>query len=155
MEFINCKASESSLRLYRHNLKKLNNNVEPVNYNFLKKTDDVMKLMPENKNTQRTAIISAVNACKGRKGFKKALEFYSKQMDLINAELKDSTAKSDRYKENEMSWENILEARDKLPKDSVENVYSRVQPTCTRILCQTFFCASRFFNICTVPPWFI
>ena len=108
MEFINCKASESSLRLYRHNLKKLNNNVEPVNYNFLKKTDDVMKLMPENKNTQRTAIISAVNACKGRKGFKKALEFYSKKMDEINAELKDSTAKSDRYKENEMSWENIL-----------------------------------------------
>ena len=66
-EFINCKASESSLRLYRHNLKKLNGGVDPTNYIFLKKIDADMKLMPENKNTQRTAIISAVNHVKAER----------------------------------------------------------------------------------------
>ena len=122
MEFINCSAGESSQRLYRHNLKKLNKGVAPTNFNFLKKTEEVMKLMPTNKNTQRTAIISAVNACKGRKGFKKALEFYTNLMDNINAELKDGTNKSERYLENELSWQEILDARDKLPKDSIEYV---------------------------------
>jgi hypothetical protein len=43
-------------------------------------------------------------------------------MDQINAELKDGTAKTERYKENELSWEEILDARDKLPKDSIEYV---------------------------------
>ena len=120
--FIGGKMSDSSKKLYLHNLKKLNDGKELKDFNFLKKTDLIMEKMPKNRNTARSYIIASVNACKGRKGFKKALEFYSKQMDLINAELKDSTAKSDRYKENEMSWENILEARDKLPKDSIEYV---------------------------------
>jgi hypothetical protein len=43
-------------------------------------------------------------------------------MDDINAELKDGTNKTERYKENEMEWADILEARDKLPKDSIEYV---------------------------------
>jgi hypothetical protein len=122
MEFIGGKMSDSSKKLYMHNLKKLNKGVAPTNFNFLKKTEEVMKLMPTNKNTQRTAIISAVNACKERKGFKKALEFYTKKMDEINKLLKDSTKKSDRYKSEEVSWDFILSKRDALPKDSVEYV---------------------------------
>ena len=78
--------------------------------------------MPPNKNTARSYIIACVNACKERKGFKKALDFYTKKMDMINAELKDSTAKTDRYKDNEVSWDHVLEARDRLPKGSVEYV---------------------------------
>jgi hypothetical protein len=132
MEFIDCKASESSLRLYRHNLKKLNGGVEPTNYNFLKKFDFVMKLMPENKNTQRTAIISAVNACKGRKGFGKALKFYTDKMDELNNFLRDATSKTDRYKENEMEWSEIIKIRDKLPPHSIEHVllclYTMIPP---------------------------
>jgi len=121
-EFINCSAGESSQRLYRHNLKKLNKGVEPTNFNFLKKTEDVMKLMPTNKNTQRTAIISAVNGCKGRKGFAKALKFYTGVMDELNLFLKDATNKTEKYKENELTWDEILTARDALPKNSVEYV---------------------------------
>jgi hypothetical protein len=120
--FIGGSMSDSSRKLYLHNLKKLNDGKEIKDFNFLKKTEDIMKKMPTNRNTARSYIIACVNACKGRKGFKKALEFYTKMMDQINAELKDSTAKSERYKENEMSWDDILEARDKLPKDSVEYV---------------------------------
>jgi hypothetical protein len=78
--------------------------------------------MPTNKNTQRTAIISAVNACKGRKGFKKALQFYTSKMEDINNELRDATGKTEKYKENEMSWDEIFKARDELPKTSVEYV---------------------------------
>ncbi len=122
MEFIGGSMSDSSKRLYLHNLKKLNDGKELKDFNFLKKTDNVMTKMPTNRNTARSYIIACVNATKGRKGFKKALEFYTRQMDLINAELKDGTAKTERYKENEMKWEDILEARDKLPKDSIEYV---------------------------------
>jgi hypothetical protein len=120
--FIGGSMSDSSKRLYLHNLKKLNDGKELKDFNFLKKTEDIMKKMPVNRNTARSYIIATVNACKGRKGFKKPLEFYTKKMDEINAELKDATNKTDRYKENEMSWEEILDARDKLPKDSVEYV---------------------------------
>jgi hypothetical protein len=122
MEFIGGKMSDSSKRLYMHNLKKLNDGKELKDFAFLKKTDEVMKKMPTNKNTARSYIIACVNATKGRKGFKKALDFYTKQMDDINKLLKDSTQKTERYKDNEVSWDHILEARDKLPKDSVEYV---------------------------------
>jgi len=91
-----------------------------------------MKLMPENKNTQRTAVISAVNACKGRKGFGKALKFYTDKMENLNNELRDSTGKTERYKENEMEWSEIIKARDALPKNSVEYVvmclYTMIPP---------------------------
>jgi hypothetical protein len=43
-------------------------------------------------------------------------------MDEINIELKDGTNKTAKYKENELSWEEILDARDKLSKDSIEYV---------------------------------
>jgi len=120
--FIGGSMSDSSKRLYLHNLKKLNNGKELKDFTFLKKTEDVMKLMPTNRNTCRSYIIAAVNACKSRKGFKKTLEFYTKKMDEINAELKDATNKTDRYKKEELSWQEILEARDKLSKDSIEYV---------------------------------
>jgi hypothetical protein len=81
-----------------------------------------MQLLPKNDNTRRTYIISIVVCLKDRKGFKKQLQFWTSKMDEINKLLKDGTAKSDRYKENEMSWDDILEARDKLPKDSVDYV---------------------------------
>jgi len=120
--FIGGSMSDSSRKLYLHNLKKLNDNKPIENFNYLKKTEDVMKRMPPNRNTSRSYIIACVNACKERKGFKKALEFYTKQMDLINAELKDSTKKSDRYINEEVSWDHIVQKRDALPKASVEYV---------------------------------
>jgi hypothetical protein len=122
MEFIGGKMSDSSKKLYLHNLKKLNDGKELKDFNFLKKTEQIMVKMPKNRNTCRSYIIAVVNACKNRKGFKKTLEFYTKKMDEINAELKDGTAKTERYIENELSWQEILEARDKLPKDSIEYV---------------------------------
>ena len=132
MEFIGGSMSDSSKKLYMHNLKKLNDGKELKDFNFLKKTDTVMEKMPKNRNTARSYIIACVNACKERKGFKKALEFYTKKMDEINAELKDASAKTERYKENEMSWEEILDIRDKLPKDSIEYVimclYTMIPP---------------------------
>ena len=87
--FIGGKMSDSSKRLYLHNLKKLNDGKELKDFSYLKKTDDVMKKMPSNRNTARSYIIACVNATKGRKGFKKALEFYTKLMDDINKLLKD------------------------------------------------------------------
>ena len=120
--FINGKMSDSSKKLYSHNLKKLNNGKEITNLNFLKKTDDIIGKFPKNRNTARSYVIACVVACKERKGFKKCLETYTKYMDSINNELRDGTTKTEKYKENEMSWEEILKARDELPKTSVEYV---------------------------------
>ena len=120
--FINGKMSDSSKKLYTHNLTKLNENKPIVNLNFLKKTSDIIGKFPKNRNTARSYVIACVVACKERKGFKKCLETYTKYMDDINSELKDSTSKTEKYKENELSWEEIITARDALPKDSVEYV---------------------------------
>ena len=120
--FIGGSMSDSSKKLYLHNLKKLNDGKEIKDFNYLKKTEQVMEKMPKNRNTCRSYIIAAVNACKSRKGFKKTLDFYTKKMDEINAELKDATNKTERYIENELRWQEILDARDKLPKDSIEYV---------------------------------
>jgi hypothetical protein len=120
--FIGGSMSDSSKKLYLHNLKRLNDNKELKDFNFLKKTDDVMKKMPTNRNTARSYIIACVNATKQRKGFKKALDFYTRQMDQLNKELHDATSKTERYKDNEVSWDHVIEARDRLPKTSVEYV---------------------------------
>ena len=50
------------------------------------------------------------------------MEFYTKKTDDINAELKDSTKKTDRYIENEVSWDEIIAKREALPKNSVDYV---------------------------------
>jgi hypothetical protein len=59
--FIGGKMSDSSKKLYLHNLKKLNDNKELKDFSFLKKTDEVMKKMPSNRNTARSYIIACVN----------------------------------------------------------------------------------------------
>jgi integrase len=114
--------SDSSKKLYTHNLTKLNDNEPIVNLNFLKKTSDIIGKFPKNKNTARSYVIACVVACKERKGFKKCLEIYTKCMDELNLELKDATSKTEKYKENELTWDEILTARDALPKNSVEYV---------------------------------
>ena len=130
--FLNGKMSESSKRLYTHNLKRLNDNKEITSFSFLKNTDKLMELLPKNDNTRRTYIISIVVCLKDRKGFKKQLQFWTSKMDEINKLLKTSNEKTDRYIENELTWQEILDARDKLPKDSIEYVvmclYTMIPP---------------------------
>ena len=97
--FIDGKMSDSSKKLYSHNLKKLNDGKPITNLNFLKKTDEIMaKINKMNRNTARSYIIASVVATKGRKGFKKCLEVYDKAMMNINSELKNATDKTERYK---------------------------------------------------------
>ena len=43
-------------------------------------------------------------------------------MENLNNELRDSSGKTERYKENKMEWSEIIKARDALPKNSVEYV---------------------------------
>lgn len=130
--FIDGKMSESSKKLYTHNLRKLNDGKPIINLNFLKKTDEIMSKMPKNRNTARSYIIACVVATKGRKGFKKCLDVYVKAMMKVNFELRDATSKTDRYKENEMEWSEIIKIRDKLPPHSIEHVllclYTMIPP---------------------------
>ena len=66
--FIGGSMSDSSKKLYMHNLKRLNDGKEIKDFNYLKKTEDVMKKIPTNRNTARSYIIACVNATKGAQG---------------------------------------------------------------------------------------
>ena len=52
--FIGGKMSDSSKKLYMHNLKRLNDGKELKDFNFLKRTNQIMEKMPPNKNTARS-----------------------------------------------------------------------------------------------------
>ena len=71
MEFIGGSMSDSSKRLYMHNLKRLNDGKEIKDFNYLKKTEQVMEKMPKNRNTCRSYVIAAVNACKEERDSKR------------------------------------------------------------------------------------
>jgi hypothetical protein len=62
--------TESSMKLYNGNLKKLNNKNVITNIKFLLDTDEIDNKLAEIKtdNTRRTYLISIVSALKGREG---------------------------------------------------------------------------------------
>ncbi len=64
--------SDSSKKLYLHNLKKLNDNKELKDFTFLKKTDEVMKKMPSNRNTARS-YYSMCECMQGSQGIQKGV----------------------------------------------------------------------------------
>ena len=81
--------SDSSKELYLKNLKRLNDNNEIKNLNFLKETDKIFEKISKFKpNTQRTYFISVVACLKDVPRFKKVYKIYYDKMMELNEELK-------------------------------------------------------------------
>lgn len=104
----NKNISDSSLKLYISNLKRLNGGVEPKNLNFLKNVDAIIEKIKDYKpNTRRSYIISIVTILKHEPKMKKLFEQYFKMMMEYNNELKINNVKSDVQKENWISQEEV------------------------------------------------
>jgi hypothetical protein len=109
---------ESSKKLYLSNLKRLNDNQEPEDYNFLKNTNKIFEKIKHLKdNTKRTYLIGIVSVLKDQPKFKKPFEIYYQKMMEYNKNLKNNTTKSETQTENWMEQDEIR----KLWNDSLIN----------------------------------
>lgn len=115
----NKNITESSLKLYYNNLRRLNDNKDIKNLNFLKNIDAITdKIKDYKSNTRRSYIISIVSLLKEEPKMK---NLYTKYYDILmnyNKELQSNNSKSEKQSENWISQDEILEIYVKL-KDSI------------------------------------
>lgn len=108
----NKQISESSLNLYLKNLKRLNNNDEIKNFNFLKNVNNIVDKIKDYKpNTRRTYLISIVSLLKEEPKFKSLYDKYYKLLMEYNKDLKTNNTKSDTQKENWITQDQVLETQ--------------------------------------------
>jgi hypothetical protein len=107
--------SNSSIDFYLRNIKRLNNNQDIKNLNFLKKTDIIdEKLQHYKPNTKRNYYISIVSVLKHHPKLKKAHDYYYKCMMDLNKQLKENKSKSDTQRENWKSQDDIMKILEEL-----------------------------------------
>jgi len=113
--------SDTSKSIYSKNVSRLNDGNEIKNYNFLKKTENIMSKINHLKpNSQRTYLISIVSTIKGLKGFDKEFKIYYEKMMELNKELKVNNTKSDVQAENWISQDKV--------KETFDEYYKKVEP---------------------------
>lgn len=103
-------ATEGTKQNYLKNLIRLNDGNEIKNFNFLKKTEDILQKISHLKpNSQRTYLIAIVSTLKDLKGFDMAHKFYYGLMMDMNKALKDNTTKSDTQMANWISQDEVMQ----------------------------------------------
>lgn len=118
MELFN-NISASSKKLYLHNLKKLNQDQEVKNLNFLKDKESILEQINSKKpNTKRTYLISIVSAVKNseNKQIKKLYDFYYPMLEQLNKDFTDNTKKTDNEVENWITDEELNEIKENCDK---------------------------------------
>lgn len=107
--------TESSLKLYLNNLKRLNSGEFPKNFNFLKDVDKVVEKLNKYKpNTRRSYFISIVTILKHEPKLKKLYDKYYSILEVYNKEGSVNNTKSKTQQDN---WIN---------QDEVKNIYDKV-----------------------------
>jgi len=102
--------TESTKKTYQKNLLRLNDGKEIKNYNFLKKTDDILQKISHLKpNSQRSYLISIVSTIKGLKGFDTVNKFYYNLMMQMNKDLKVNNTKSETQEKNWISQDEVMQ----------------------------------------------
>lgn len=114
------KLSDSTINLYMKYLCILNNKKAFNNLAFLKKTDEVAKILNEySPNTVKTiysALVSCLSTVKTNKTYKTVYEHYH-QMMISCAKVyneRDTSVKTDKEKANWTNWEDVLKVRNDL-----------------------------------------
>jgi len=112
----------STLKLYLHNLKKLNGDKEPKDLTFLKPVEKIMEVINSKpKNTGRSYLIAIVSVLKNKENGKLYAKYYP-FLEAINKELKTNTTKSKTQVDNWISQDLIkqkqVEYMKYLPKKS-------------------------------------
>ena len=107
--------SESSLKLYLSNLKRLNGGQEIKNLNFLKDIEKIVDKIKDYKpNTRRTYIISIVSLLKQEPKQKKLYDKYYTLLLEYNKDLKTNNVKSAKQQENWITQDEIKEIYNKM-----------------------------------------
>jgi hypothetical protein len=119
------KLTESSINLYLRNLKKLNNNEDFKNFNFLKKPEEILNKLENLKdNTKRQYLISVVSVLNtyGDK-YKNLRDKYYKLLKSLTSEINKTptTEKTETQNKNWISWDEVLEIQNNL-KESLNNL---------------------------------
>lgn len=100
----------STLKLYKANLQRLNNNTIPTSIKFLKSPEKILNQIKTKKpNTQRSYIISIVSLLSTQPKAKKLYDIYFDILTKLNADLKDQTAKTPKETTNWMTKEELKE----------------------------------------------
>jgi len=119
---------ESSRKLYKANLLKLNNGNDITNLLFLKKVEDIMKIIEHLKpTTQRSYIIAICSILNGNKEYQKLYEKYFDILANLNNSLKVNTDKSDTQKKNWIEINDIQTIYDTLKKAVVKKANNKKQ----------------------------
>lgn len=110
--------SESSLKLYLSNLKRLNGGQEIKNLNFLKDVEKIVDKIKDYKpNTRRTYIISIVSLLKQEPKQKKLYDKYYTLLLEYNKDLKTNNVKSAKQQENWINQDEIKEIYNKMGEE--------------------------------------
>jgi len=112
-DLINKNVSNSSIKLYIDNLRKLNDNKKIENFNFLKKSEDIIKKLEKYKpTTKRTFFIAITSILKHHENQKNLYEIYYKIMMQLNNDLKNNNTKSETQSENWITQDEIKKILD-------------------------------------------
>jgi hypothetical protein len=112
--------TESSLKLYTNNLKRLNDGNEVKNLNFLKDFETIVgKLEHYKPNTRRSYLISVVSFLKEEPKQKKLYDKYYELMMKYNKELAVNNSKSEAQTANWIDQEDVLKIYAELAERAV------------------------------------
>lgn len=124
--------ADTSIDAYIKTLKKLNNDNELKNLDFLKKEDDVEKKLEKYKeNTKRNFYIAICSSLHIFPKYKKIYNNYFKKLKDINTKLKgeeSNNIKTRTQSENWTEWEDVLKIQDEL-LEKVKNYKKKVSPS--------------------------
>jgi hypothetical protein len=122
--------TESSLKLYLNNLRRLNGGDFPKSFSFLKDVDAILERIKDYKpNTQRSYIISIVSLLKQEPKMKKLYDRYYTILMNFNKELKTNNEKSETQKDNWISQEEVKEIYDKTTAEVKELIADKKKLT--------------------------
>jgi hypothetical protein len=113
------RITDSTFKLYKHNLEKLNDGNEIKNINFLKSKSTVLgKLEKYSPNTRRNFIIAIVSILKLLPKQEKLYNEYYDLLKEMNNEGRENPEKSEKQKENWMSQDEVMEVYKKLEEET-------------------------------------
>ena len=106
------KLRETSVRAYMICLKKLNNNVEPTDLDFLKNFDAVFEFIKRYKQTTQRSYMIAVNqALKSLPGEDELKDIYEAQLDILEYDFQERMDKNEKSETEEKNWTTLAELR--------------------------------------------
>jgi len=113
--------SQNSIKLYKHNLLKLNDNKPNKSFHYLKNMEDILDKIKELKPTTECSYIKSIwSVLRDIPKYKKLYDEYFELLKKYNNDLKVNTDKSENQEKNWISQEEVFEVHQKLKEDEKE-----------------------------------